>query len=255
VLRLTSIAARVAALGCSAAVHAAVLLPPMAHASPSRASSDETVGVEVLTEVSSLPDTPVPEPTVAATPRSATWPAHTHPYPVPAGHDATPHDPELVHLPVALPHAPSAVDAPQAAPRATIADGDPPLFTMASGAGAEGVHGVVSPSGTGTGTTSSHDDETVFPAQSVDAPARLASGPAPAYPDAARSDGVEGDVHLELVVDPSGTVEQARVTRGVGHGLDEAALRAARQFRFAPATRAGRPVHVRMAWSVQFRLR
>ena len=55
-------------------------------------------------------------------------------------------------------------------------------------------------------------------------------------------------------VEPSGEVESARVVRGMGHGLDEAALGAARGFRFSPAMKAGRPVHVRMGWSVQFRL-
>jgi len=62
-------------------------------------------------------------------------------------------------------------------------------------------------------------------------------------------------VRLELVVGTSGAVESARVVRGIGHGLDEAALRAVRRFRFAPATKAGHPVRVRMGWSVQFRLR
>lgn len=67
-------------------------------------------------------------------------------------------------------------------------------------------------------------------------------------------DGVEGTVHLELVVGVSGSVESARLVRGVGYGLDEAALRAARRFRFAAATKGGRPVRVRMGWSMQFRL-
>jgi protein TonB len=61
-------------------------------------------------------------------------------------------------------------------------------------------------------------------------------------------------VQLELVVGLSGAVESARVVRGIGHGLDESALRAARQFRFAPATKSGQTVRVRMGWSVQFRL-
>ena len=47
----------------------------------------------------------------------------------------------------------------------------------------------------------------------------------------------------------------ARALTHVGYGLDEAALRAIRAYRFSPARRAGRPVPVRMRWSVQFRLR
>jgi protein TonB len=80
-------------------------------------------------------------------------------------------------------------------------------------------------------------------------------GAAPTYPDAARAEGIEGDVLLELIVGTSGEVETARVLRGVGHGLDEAAVRAMRQFRFAPATLGGHAVRVRMSWSMQFRLR
>jgi len=90
--------------------------------------------------------------------------------------------------------------------------------------------------------------------QDVDGRARLVRGVAPAYPASARADGVEGDVRLELVVGLAGSVESARVTRGVGHGLDEAALRAVNQFRFAPATQGGHAVRVRMGWSMQFRL-
>ena len=105
-----------------------------------------------------------------------------------------------------------------------------------------------------TSVAPTYDSGAPVPEQAVDGRARLVRGLAPAYPDSARADGVEGDVRLELVVDVSGAVESARVVRGVGHGLDESALRVARQFRFAPATKGGHPVSVRMAWSVQFRL-
>jgi protein TonB len=105
------------------------------------------------------------------------------------------------------------------------------------------------------GTAGPNDnDAAAIPEQSVDRKARLVLGKAPAYPVSARSDGVEGDVDLELVVDRAGQVENARVLRGIGHGLDESASHAARQFRFAPATKGGRPVRVRMGWSMQFRL-
>jgi len=208
------------------------------------------VSVDVLTETPALVDAPEPAP---ATARATTWPAHTHPYPVPPGHDATPHDPSLVHLP--FPAAPSQAthDATQAATPVETTPSDAPRFTMAFGASEGEAHGAVSAAG--LADASSHDDESaVFAEQSVDSPARLSRGQAPAYPDAARSDGIEGDVHFELIVGTSGAVESARVVRGIGHGLDEAALRAARQFRFNPAIKAGRPVRVRMAWSVQFRL-
>ena len=76
----------------------------------------------------------------------------------------------------------------------------------------------------------------------------------PPYPPAARTAGVEGVVVLEIVVGLSGAVESVRVVRAMGHGLDEAARRAAYEFRFAPARKEGRPVRVRTLWPVQFRL-
>jgi protein TonB len=137
----------------------------------------------------------------------------------------------------------------QAAPALTASD-DTPRFTIAIGTD-DDAHGAVSPAG----TAPAHEDTgEPMPESSVDAPARLVAGLAPSYPDTARAAGIEGDVRLELVVGVSGTVESARVVRGVGHGLDEAALHAVRQFRFAPATRGGQAVRVRMGWSIQFRL-
>jgi protein TonB len=142
-------------------------------------------------------------------------------------------------------------DAPQAAPPAEAATSDMPSFTIAIGAGTGDVHGLVSPSGTGEAQEA---DGAIVPEASVDAPARLVRGLAPAYPEAAHSEGIQGDVLLELIVGTSGEVESARVVRGVGHGLDEAAVHAMRQFRFAPAIQGGHAVRVRMGWSMQFRL-
>jgi protein TonB len=252
-LRLNSLAVRLGALGVSGAVHAAVLLSPPGHAGPDRGPGEvlplETTDVTLL-----APEVPVPEPTVNPAAGHATnWPTHTHPYPVPADHDWTPHDPNLVH-----PHAPAnaAPEAPaQAAPALTGAD-DTPHFTIAIGTD-DDAYGAVS-AGAASGTSSAEpphqDSGEPLGQDAVDGQARLVLGLAPSYPDAARAAGIEGDVRLELVVGVSGAVESARVVRGIGHGLDEAALRAVRQFRFAPASKAGHAVRVRMGWSVQFRL-
>ncbi len=255
-LRLNSLGGSLATLGFSGAVHAAVLLAPVGHGSPDRAAGEVTISVDAAEITLTAPDLlPVPEPTVAPPAgHASTWPTHTHPYPVAADHDWTPHDPSLVH-----PHhdvhseAQATPDAPaQAAPVLAGTADDAPRFTIALGTD-DDAHGAVSPSG----TAPPHDEATREPLaqEAVDAQARLVAGAAPAYPDAARAEGVEGDVRVELVVGTSGTVESARVVRGIGHGLDDAALRAVRQFRFAPASKAGQPVRVRMAWSVQFRLR
>jgi protein TonB len=53
---------------------------------------------------------------------------------------------------------------------------------------------------------------------------------------------IEGLVRIEVTVDESGKVIAARVLSGLGYGLDEAALDAAKKCVFEPATLCGRPV-------------
>jgi TonB family protein len=72
-------------------------------------------------------------------------------------------------------------------------------------------------------------------------PAEILSKPTPAYTDDARHARVEGEVLLEVVLEASGKVRVLRVVRGLGHGLDESAVRAAEQISFKPALRDGQP--------------
>jgi protein TonB len=74
------------------------------------------------------------------------------------------------------------------------------------------------------------------------------------YPEAARREGLEGDVRLELLVDERGEVAEVRVLEPAGHGFDEVAPIAARRIVFEPAQRGGRPVAVRIPWTLKFRL-
>jgi protein TonB len=64
----------------------------------------------------------------------------------------------------------------------------------------------------------------------------------PTYTDDARRARVEGRVRIELAVDDHGQVTNVKLLDGLGHGLDEAALAAARDLRFAPATHCKKPV-------------
>jgi len=48
-------------------------------------------------------------------------------------------------------------------------------------------------------------------------------------------------VLLEVVLEASGKIRVLKVVRGLGHGLDDAAVRAAEQIRFKPAMRDGQP--------------
>jgi TonB family protein len=74
------------------------------------------------------------------------------------------------------------------------------------------------------------------------------------YPEEAAKAGIEGVVVLELDVDPAGRVASARVIAPAGHGFDEAALEAVRQFAFEPGRSGDQPVPVRVTYRYSFKL-
>lgn len=74
------------------------------------------------------------------------------------------------------------------------------------------------------------------------------------YPEMARLAGIEGVVHVQFVVDENGNVTNPVVVRGIGGGLDEAAVEAVLKVRFQPGMQRGRPVKVRYAIPIRFRL-
>ena len=77
----------------------------------------------------------------------------------------------------------------------------------------------------------------------------------PDYTEEARRLGIRGDVVMEIVVRRDGRVGDVRVLRGLGHGLDERAVAAVRQWMFSPATRRGTPVDVLVEVAMEFKLR
>jgi TonB family protein len=86
-------------------------------------------------------------------------------------------------------------------------------------------------------------------------PPRLIREVKPDYTDEARRRNVEGEVELEIVVKRDGTVGNVRVLRGLAAGLNDRAIDAVRQWRFAPAKRFGTPVDVIVQVGVEFRQR
>jgi TonB family protein len=72
------------------------------------------------------------------------------------------------------------------------------------------------------------------------------------YTEEARQRGLTGEVALEIVVRRDGTVGDIRVLHGLGGGLNDRAVQAVRQWRFAPAQRQGVPVDVIVDVSVEF---
>ncbi|HTR25039.1 MAG TPA: energy transducer TonB [Terriglobales bacterium] len=78
--------------------------------------------------------------------------------------------------------------------------------------------------------------------------------PNPVYTAEARGLKIEGEVLLEVLFSSSGRLQVSRVVRGLGHGLDEAAIAAANKMRFKPATRGGQPVDSTAIVHVVFQL-
>jgi periplasmic protein TonB len=86
---------------------------------------------------------------------------------------------------------------------------------------------------------------------------RLLRSVRPNYTSEAMRAKVQGVVRLEGVVLPDGTVGDVRVLRSLDavFGLDDEAMKAAKQFRFAPGTRFGQPVAVIVSFEIEFTLR
>jgi TonB family protein len=145
--------------------------------------------------------------------------------------------------------------------------------------GAKGIRGTVASTGFGNGTaippsSATPKQGTVKQAGFSDASAAVAEAPKkkavsgennttpvdildkprPEYSEDARRSKIEGDVVVEVVFLASGQVQVSRVVSGLGHGLDEAALRAAQQIKFKPARSDGQPVDFPARVRIEFRL-
>jgi TonB family protein len=143
----------------------------------------------------------------------------------------------------------------------------------------KGVSGVVTSAGFGNGTaieTKSHTslgkvqpsgfgdlDVPAAPtvhSQPADAaalkvvPAEIISKPTPVYTQEARNLRIEGEVLVEAVLEASGSLRVVRVVRGLGHGLDDNAIRAAEKIHFRPALKNGEPADSTVVLHIIFQL-
>jgi len=75
------------------------------------------------------------------------------------------------------------------------------------------------------------------------------------YTEEARRSNLQGEVVLEIVVRRDGSVGDVRLVKGLQGGLNDRAITAVKQWRFAPATRLGQPVDVMVEVAVEFKLR
>ena len=101
--------------------------------------------------------------------------------------------------------------------------------------------------------TSPARTRSVFGSGEVQKKAKLIDAPAADYPDEARAAKTNGEVRLRLVLAADGTVKNIFPMKGLEHGLTEAAMNAARQIKFTPAVRDGKPVSQFETLSYEFK--
>jgi len=75
------------------------------------------------------------------------------------------------------------------------------------------------------------------------------------YTDDARTHGIEGTVTIEALIGEDGKIRSTRIMKGLGFGLDQAALTSVQAWVLSPATRDGLPVSVGAQMDVVFSLR
>ncbi len=75
------------------------------------------------------------------------------------------------------------------------------------------------------------------------------------YPEIAKRAGIEGKVYVKAYVDEKGNVTKAEVVKGLGAGLDEAAVQAVKETKFKPGKQRGKPVKVQVMIPIVFKLK
>ena len=106
-----------------------------------------------------------------------------------------------------------------------------------------------------TGADAARPDETEAVSDAVTPPAVAEYTMPPLYSDEARRRRIEGIVRVAIWVDATGKAEVLRVEQGLGFGLDQNAILAARNWRFSPGARNGSPIAMKTSIAVEFNLR
>jgi TonB family protein len=104
------------------------------------------------------------------------------------------------------------------------------------------------------GTSGGRGPDVTFTNREVEQRARLLLKPEPHYTEEARRNQISGTVMLRVVFSSSGEVVQIQALRTLPFGLTERAIAAARQIKFLPAVKGGRPVSVHMQLEYNFNL-
>jgi len=147
---------------------------------------------------------------------------------------------------------PGAIEAPPGPPTPSLGSGSGGGAGTGTGSGIGSGRG----SGLGDGFGGGTGGGIYQPGNGVTLP-RILREVKPAYTSDAMRAKVQGTVLLQCVVRPDGSVSDIQVLRSLDSvfGLDQEAIKAARQWRFAPGTRMGQAVPVQITIELTFTLR
>jgi TonB family protein len=185
-----------------------------------------------------------------------TVPAVKPPAPTPEVKPETPKPPEQVNIPAqtmaaATTTAPGAIESNAAA---TTSQG----VGTGGGAGTGSGNGIGQGQGSGLGAGSGGGTGggVYRPGNGVTVPV-LVREVKPAYTAEAMRAKVQGTVLVECVVQPDGSVGSVQILKSLDStfGLDQEAIKAAKQWRFRPGLRQGEPVPVLITIELSFTLR
>ncbi len=98
------------------------------------------------------------------------------------------------------------------------------------------------------------DESPIYTAKQVDKRVSITARPQASYTIEARKNDVAGTVTLRLVLHSSGKVTNIQVLKGLPNGLTEKAIAAAKQIKFTPAMKDGRPVSTYAVINYTFKL-
>jgi TonB family protein len=105
-----------------------------------------------------------------------------------------------------------------------------------------GTQGHVASAGIPAMAATSNTPASAAPVANKTTPPVLLSHAAPEYTPEAKQLKIQGDVVLRVTITTSGEMVVHNVIHGLGHGLDESAMRSAPTYKFRPATQNGQPV-------------
>jgi TonB family protein len=139
----------------------------------------------------------------------------------------------------------------------TAAAAQPPLGTPESGAPSQSAdpdtrNAPCQPQG--AGLSKPFDTCKYLPLGPGIRPPRATSIVDPKYTDAARKAKINGSVIVAVAINEEGGVDDVKIVRSLGYGLDQNAMAAARQGKFTPATKDGKPVPVQLNMEMTFKL-